>query len=127
SNDLSSDFPTGSVVVRFFAEQGFKPIKLQAEGPDGTAEMPGGGHLLIAGAINSERANLLIDTGSATFEVARQRLNKFGLIEQKTLNHARAAVSSSSTELLGSTTLNLLTIFYPLAKGSPDRGTINIQ
>ena len=127
SNDLSSDFPTGSVVVRFFTEQGFKPIKLQAEGPDGTAEMPGGGHLLIAGAINSERANLLIDTGSATFEVARQRLNKFGLIEQKTLNHARDAVSSSSTELLGSTTLNLLTIFYPLAKGSPDRGTINIQ
>ena len=127
SNDLSSDFPTGSVVVRFFTEQGFKPIKLHAEETDGTAEMPGGGHLLIAGGINSERANLLIDTGSATFEVARQRLNKFGLIEQKTLNHARDAVDSSSTELLGSTTLNLLTIFYPLAKGSPDRGTINIQ
>ena len=127
SSDLSSDFPTDSVIVRFFTEQGFKPIKLHTESPDGTVEMPGGGHLLIAGAINSEKANLLIDTGSATFEVARERLNKFGLIEQKTSNHAHTVVSSSSTEFLGTTTLNRFTIFYPLAKGSPDRGTINIQ
>jgi predicted aspartyl protease len=126
SNDLSSDFPTDSVVVRFFTEQGFKPIKLHTERPDGTAEIPGGGHLLIAGAINSERANLLIDTGADSFEVARQRLNKFGLIE-KTLHQAHSAVSSSSTEFLGMTTLNLLTIFYPLARGSPDRGTINMR
>jgi predicted aspartyl protease len=124
SSDLSSDFPTDSVVVRFFTEQGFKPIKLHGESPDGTGEMPGGGHLLITGAINNERANLLIDTGSATFEVARERLNKFGLIEQKTSNHAHSA---SSKEFLGTTTLNRFTIFYPLAKGSPDRGTINIQ
>ncbi len=126
-NDLSSDFPTNSVLVRFFTEQGFKPIKLHSERLEGTAELAGGGHLLISGAINSESADLMIDTGASAFEIARQRLGKFGLIEQKLLNHAHSVVSSSSTESLGTTKLNLLTIFYPLAKGSPERGTINIK
>jgi predicted aspartyl protease len=126
SNDFSSDFPTDSVAVQFFTDQGFKPIKLREERLDNTGEIAGGGHWLVAGAINNERANLLIDTGTAMCEVARQRLNKFGLIEQKTSHHVHSVVGSSSTEFFGTTTLNPFTIFYPLGKGSPDRGTINI-
>src|SRR5262245_53852647 len=65
-------------------------------------------HLIIDVEINRVSASLMVDTGTPTTNVARDRLKKFGLVEQKTSHQITSPIGSASNEFYGIAKLNTL-------------------
>src|SRR5205807_4244354 len=65
-------------------------------------------HLTIDVEVNRVSGSLMVDTGTPTTNIARDRLEKFGLAEQKTSSQVTSPLGSSSDKFYGTATLNTL-------------------
>ena len=55
-------------------------------------------HLIIDVEVNRVSASLMVDTGTPTTNIARDRLKKFGLVEQKTSHQITSPLGSASNK-----------------------------
>src|SRR5437763_12933352 len=65
-------------------------------------------HLVIDVEVNRVSASLMVDTGTPTTNIARSRLNGFGLVEQKTSLRVTSPLRSASNKFFGIAKLNTL-------------------
>ena len=89
--------------------EGFGVVKLKQEILDdqkGHRNDPN--HLIIDVEINRVSGSLMVDTGTLTTHIARGRLTKFGLVEQKTSNRVISPLRSASNKFFGIAKLNTL-------------------
>jgi len=65
-------------------------------------------HLIVDVKVNRVSASLMVDTGTPTTNIARGRLEKFGLVEQKTAHRVTSPLGSASNKFYGIAKLNML-------------------
>jgi predicted aspartyl protease len=65
-------------------------------------------HLIVDVEVNQVSASLMVDTGTPTTNIARGRLEKFGLVEQKTSHRVTSPLGSASKKFYGIAKLNML-------------------
>jgi predicted aspartyl protease len=65
-------------------------------------------HLIVDVEVNQVSASLMVDTGTPTTNIARSRLEKFGLVEQKTSHRVTSPLGSASNKFYGIAKLNML-------------------
>ena len=65
-------------------------------------------HLIVDVEVNRVSASLMVDTGTPTTNIARDRLKKFGLVEQKTSLRVASPLRSASNKFYGIAKLNTL-------------------
>jgi predicted aspartyl protease len=65
-------------------------------------------HLIVDVEVNRVSASLMVDTGTPTTNIARGRLEKFGLVEQKTSRRVTSPLGSASNKFYGIAKLNML-------------------
>ena len=65
-------------------------------------------HLIIDAEVNRVRASLMIDTGTPTINIARDKLQKFGVAEQQTSSRVTSPLGSASDKFYGTAKLNTL-------------------
>jgi predicted aspartyl protease len=65
-------------------------------------------HLIVDVEVNQVSASLMVDTGTPTTNIARGRLEKFGLVEQKTSHRVTSPLGSASNKFYGIAKLNML-------------------
>ena len=74
-----------STLNSLLKQEGFGVVKLKQENLDNQkAHKNDPKHLIIDVEVNRVSASLMVDTGTPTTNIARGRLKKFGLVEQKT-------------------------------------------
>jgi len=90
-------------------QEGFGLVKLQQKDLDNQkAHKNQPKHLIIDVEVNRVSGSLMVDTGTPTTNIARDRLEKFGLAEQKTSSQVTSPLGSSSDKFYGTATLNTL-------------------
>jgi hypothetical protein len=94
-------------------QEAFGVVKLQREKVDNQkahkkAYKNDPKHLIIDVEVNRMRASLIIDSGTPTTSIARSRLKKFGLVEQKTSHRVTSTLGSAPDKFYGIATLGTL-------------------
>ena len=73
-------------------------------------------HLIIDVEVNRVSASLMVDTGTPITNIARDKLEKFGLVEQKTSHRVTSPLGSASNKRRRWGAPLLATTFYGIAK-----------
>jgi predicted aspartyl protease len=93
----------------FLKQEGFGVVKLKQENLDNQkAHKNDPKHLIVDVEVNRVSASLMVDTGTPTTNIARGRLEKFGLVEQKTSLRVTSPLRSASNKFFGIAKLNML-------------------
>jgi len=104
--DTAADNSTLDTLLK---HEGFGVVKLKQENLDNQkAHSNDPKHLIVDVELNRVSASLMVDTGTPTTNIARDRLNKFGLVEQKTSLRVTSPLRSASNKLYGIAKLNTL-------------------
>jgi hypothetical protein len=98
-----------STLDGFLKQEGFGVVKLrQANLDNQKAHENNPKHLMIDAEVNRMRASLMVDTGSPTTNIGRDKLKKFDLVEQKTSDRVTSPLGSASNKFYGIAKLNTL-------------------
>jgi predicted aspartyl protease len=98
-----------STLDSFLKQEGFGVVKLKQENLDNQkAHKNDPKHLIVDVEVNRVSASLMVDTGTPTTNIARGRLEKFGLVEQKTSLRVTSPLRSASNKFFGIAKLNML-------------------
>ena len=90
-------------------QEGFGVVKLKQQNlGDQKAPENAPKHLVIDVEVNRVSGSLMVDTGTPTTNIARDRLTKFGLVEQKTSLRVSSPIRSASNRFYGIAKLNTL-------------------
>jgi len=104
--DTAADNSTLDTLLK---HEGFGVVKLKQENLDNQkAHSNDPKHLIVDVELNRVSASLMVDTGTPTTNIARDRLEKFGLVEQKTSLRVTSPLRSASNKLYGIAKLNTL-------------------
>jgi predicted aspartyl protease len=105
----STTAATPTTLDNLLKQEGFEVVKLNQEIRNNQKALKNvGKHLIIDVEINRVSASLMVDTGTRTTNIARDRLKKFGLLEQKTSHQITSPIGSASDEFYGIAKLNTL-------------------
>src|SRR5438874_8021680 len=109
-----------SSVNSLLKQEGFGVVKLRQENLDNQkAHNNDPKHLVIDVEVNRVSASLMVDTGTPTTNIARDRLKKFGLAEQKTSLRVTSPLGSASNKFFGIAKLNTLAMGNCVIQGVP--------
>jgi predicted aspartyl protease len=98
-----------STLDSLLKQEGFGMVKLRQENlGHQKAYKSDPKHLIIDVEVNRVSASLMVDTGTPTSNIARDRLKKFGLVEQKTFHRVTSPLGSASNKFYGMAKLNTL-------------------
>jgi predicted aspartyl protease len=98
-----------STLDSLLKQEGFGAVELKQENLDNEkAHENGPKHLIADVEVNRVSASLMVDTGTPTTNIARGRLEKFGLVEQKTSHRVTSPLGSASNKFYGIAKLNML-------------------
>ncbi|HEU5248226.1 MAG TPA: pepsin/retropepsin-like aspartic protease family protein [Candidatus Udaeobacter sp.] len=98
-----------STLDSLLKQEGFGVVKLRQENlGHQQAHKNDPKHLIIDVEVNRVSASLMVDTGTPTSNIARDRLKKFGLVEQKTSYRVTSPLGSASNKFYGIAKLNML-------------------
>jgi predicted aspartyl protease len=98
-----------STLDSFLKQEGFAVVKLKQENLDNQkAHENNPKHLIIDVEVNRVSASLMVDTGTPTTNIARDSLEKFGVVEQKTSHRVTSPLGSASNKFYGIAKLNTL-------------------
>jgi predicted aspartyl protease len=98
-----------STLYSLLKQEGFGVVKLEQENLDNQkAHENDPKHLIADVEVNRVSASLMVDTGTPTTNIARDRLKKFGLVEQKTSLRITSPLRSVSNKFYGIAKLNTL-------------------
>ena len=98
-----------STLDSLLKQEGFGVVKLKQENLDNQkAHKNDPQHLIVDVEVNRVSASLMVDTGTPTTNIARGRLKKFGLVEQKTSHRVTSPLGSASNKFVGIAKLNTL-------------------
>ena len=98
-----------STLYSLLKQEGFGVVKLRQENLDNQkAHNNDPKHLVVDVEVNRVSASLMVDTGTPTTNIARSRLNGFGLVEQKTSLRVTSPLRSASNKFFGIAKLNTL-------------------
>jgi predicted aspartyl protease len=115
--DTAADNSTLDTLLK---HEGFGVVKLKQENLDNQkAHENDPKHLIVDVELNRVSASLMVDTGTPTTNIARDRLNKFGLVEQKTSLRVTSPLRSASNKLYGIAKLNTLAMGNCVIQGLP--------
>src|SRR5437870_6386990 len=104
--DTAADNSTPDSLLK---QEGFGVVKLKQENLDNQkAHNNDPKHLIVDVEVNRVSASLMVDTGTPTTNIARDRLKKFGLAEQKTSLRVTSPLGSASNKFFGIAKLNTL-------------------
>jgi predicted aspartyl protease len=95
----------------FLKQEGFGAVKLNRKNLDNQkARNNQSKHLVLDAEVNRVSASLMVDTGTPTTNIARDRLQKFGIAEQETSSRVTSPLGSAFDKFYGIAKLNSLTI-----------------
>lgn len=98
-----------STLNSLLKQEGFGVVKLKQENLDNQKTHKNDPkHLIVDVEVNRVSASLMVDTGTPTTNIARSRLEKFGLVEQKTSLRVTSPLKSASNKFFGIAKLNML-------------------
>jgi predicted aspartyl protease len=98
-----------STLDSLLKQEGFGVVKLKQENLDNQkAHENDPKHLIVDVEVNRVSASLMVDTGTPTTNIARDRLKKFGLVEQKTSHRVTSPLGSAFNKFVGIAKLNTL-------------------
>jgi hypothetical protein len=98
-----------STLDSFLKQEGFGVVKLKQENLDNhKAHKNDPKHLIVDVEVNRVSASLMVDTGTPTTNIARGRLKKFGVVEQKTSLRVTSPLRSASNKFYGIAKLSML-------------------
>ncbi len=98
-----------STLDSLLKQEGFGVVKLEQENLDNQrAHKNDPKHLIVDVEVNRVSASLMVDTGTPTTSITRDRLEKFGLVEQKTSLRVTSPLKSASNKFYGIAKLNTL-------------------
>jgi len=93
----------------FLKQEGFGVVKLERENlGDQKVHKNQPKHLIIDVEVNRVSASLMVDTGTPTTNIARDKLQKFGVAEQETSSRVTSPLGSASDKFYGIAKLNTL-------------------
>jgi len=93
----------------FLQQEGFGVVKLNQRNLDNQKthkNQPK--HLIIEVEVNRVSASLMVDTGTPATNIARDSLEKFGIVEQQTSSRVTSPLGSASNKFYGTAKLNTL-------------------
>jgi predicted aspartyl protease len=106
---LNDTPPQNTTLDSFLKQEGFGVVKLTQKNLDNQkAHESNPKHLVMDAELNRVSASLMVDTGTPTTNIARDKLEKFGLVEQKTSDRVVSPLGSGSNKFYGITKLNTL-------------------
>jgi predicted aspartyl protease len=98
-----------STLDSLLKQEGFGVVELKQKNLDNQkAHKNDPKHLIVDVEVNQVNASLMVDTGTPTTNIARSRLEKFGLVEQKTSHRVTSPLGSASNKFYGIAKLNML-------------------
>jgi predicted aspartyl protease len=97
-----------STLDSLLKQEAFGVVKLRQEDLDNQKPHNNPKHLIVDVEVNRVSASLMVDTGTPTTNIARDRLEKFGLVEQKTSLRVTSPLRSASNKFYGIAKLNTL-------------------
>ena len=98
-----------STLDSLLKQEGFGVVELKQVNLDNQkAHKDDPKHLIVDVEVNRVSASLMVDTGTPTTSIARGRLEKFGLVEQKTSHRVTSPLGSASNKFYGIAKLNTL-------------------
>ena len=98
-----------STLDSLLKQEGFGVVELKQVNLDNQkAHKSDPKHLIVDVEVNRVSASLMVDTGTPTTNIARGRLEKFGLVEQKTSHRVTSPLGSASNKFYGIAKLNML-------------------
>jgi predicted aspartyl protease len=98
-----------STLDSLLKQEGFGVVKLKQDHLDNRkAHKKDPKHLIIDVEVDRVSASLMVDTGTPTTNIARGKLKKFGLIEQKTSHRVSSPLGSASNKFYGIAKLDTL-------------------
>lgn len=99
--------PDNSKLGSLLRQEGFGVVKLKQENlGNQKAHKNNPKHLIIDAEVNRASASLWVDTGTPTTNVARDSLEKFGVVEQTTSYRVTSPLGSASDKFYGIAKLN---------------------
>jgi predicted aspartyl protease len=109
--------PNNSELGSLLRQEGFGVVKLKQENL-GNRKAPKNNpkHLIIDAEVNRVSASLMVDTGTPITNIARDRLEKFGVVEQKTSHRVTSPLESASNKRRRWGASFLAATFYGIAK-----------
>ena len=113
---ISEAKPTGnnpraenSTLNNFLKQEGFGAVRLKRKNLDNQkARSNHPKHLVIDAEVNRVSASLMVDTGTPTTNIARDRIKEFGVAEQETSSRVTSPLGSASDKFYGIAKLNTL-------------------
>ena len=109
--------PNNSELGSLLRQEGFGVVKLKQENLDNRkAPKNNPKHLIIDAEVNRVSASLMVDTGTPITNIARDRLEKFGVVEQKTSHRVTSPLESASNKRRRWGASFLAATFYGIAK-----------
>lgn len=100
-----------STLNSLLKQEGFGVVKLKRENlGNQEAHENNPKHLIIDVEVNRVSGSLMVDSGTPTTNIARDRLEKFGLVEQKSSLRVTSPLRSASNKFYGIAKLNTLAI-----------------
>jgi predicted aspartyl protease len=101
--------PDNSTLDSLLKQERFGVVKLKQKNLDNQkAHKNDPKHLIVDVEVNRVGASLMVDTGTPTTNIARDSLEKFGLVEQKTSLRVTSPLGSASNKFYGIAKLNML-------------------
>jgi predicted aspartyl protease len=101
--------PDNSTLDSLLKQEGFGVVKLKQENlGNQKAYNNDPKHLIADVEVNRVSASLMVDTGTPTTNIARDSLEKFGLVEQKTSLRVTSPLRSACNKFYGIAKLNTL-------------------
>ena len=106
-----------STLGSLLKQEGFGVVKLKQKNLDNQkAHKNNPKHLIIDVEVNRVSASLMVDTGTPITHIARDRLEKFGVVEQKTSHRVTSPLESASNKRRRWGASLLAATFYGIAK-----------
>ena len=106
-----------STLGSLLKQEGFGVVKLKQKNLDNQkAHENNPKHLIIDVEVNRVSASLMVDTGTPITNIARDRLEKFGVVEQKTSHRVTSPLESASNKRRRWGASLLAATFYGIAK-----------
>jgi predicted aspartyl protease len=106
-----------STLGSLLKQEGFGVVKLKQKNLDNQkAHKNNPKHLIIDVEVNRVSASLMVDTGTPITNIARDRLEKFGVVEQKTSHRVTSPLESASNKRRRWGASLLAATFYGIAK-----------
>ena len=109
--------PNNSELGSLLRQEGFGVVTLKQENlGNRKAHKNNPKHLVIDAEVNRVSASLMVDTGTPITNIARDKLEKFGVVEQKTSHRVTSPLESASNKRRRWGASFLAATFYGIAK-----------